>query len=443
MAGAKSTHFGSSRKPALSTVRRSCEPDSRYTEPASDYEPQPRVHHTPHQRKAKLVDTMEPQLSRNKFSTGFSDRKFYEMNPFSPSFDALEFPTSPLPPSSPLPSSTVHGSLLSLCQAPRVNEGTPLDFDTTPTRGSCGAASSSRSRYDRFITPNSAAESAATRYLFHSHRSHEVPTYLFMPSPSKADLIPELLTRDNPWNAIGDMLDLPPIPTANETYFKEITSHERISPRASSSSTGQADRLVPFSPARIEDTQLQAAPLDDAQLAIDSAASYTISTPLLQGDLDSITETVIDLASQSPRDEYFILSSQRRSHTPSLTIGSLPIPDELSQPLLEPHATPASPGGSNRTLDWNKFSACATGESAHRFATPQRSLSPTPMPPQLLMTSALSAPGSTHWNTISEIDLDALIPKTPTTKTTMAGTQPLKSAYPNLFGDKGDLRRMS
>ena len=374
------------------------------------------------------------------------------MNPFSPSFDALEFPTSPLPPSSPLPSSTVHGSLLSLCQVPRVNEGTPLDFDTTPARGSCGADSSLCSRYDRLITPGSAAESVAIRYLFHSDCSHEVPTSLFMPSSSKADLIPELLTRDNPWNAIGDMLDLPPIPTANETYFKEMTSHERNSPQASSSSTGRADKVVPSSPARIEDTQLQAAPSDDAQPAINSAshgvdssqASHTLSTPLLQGDLDSTAETVINLASQSPRDSYISPSSQRRSHTPLLAIGSLPIPDELSQPLLEPYASPALPGGSNRTLDWNKFSACAIGETAPRFATPQRSLLPTPMPPQLLMTSGLSSPDSTHWNTISEINLDALIPKTPSTKTTMARTQRPKPVYPDLFGDKkGDLRRMS
>ena len=150
------------------------------------------------------------------------------MNPFTPSFDALEFPTSPLPPSSPLPSSTVHGSLHSLCPVPHLNEGTHLDFDTTPARGSCGADSSARSSYRRPMTLDSASESLPVRHLSYSRGIHKVPTPHFMPSSSKADIILELLARDHPWNAIGDMLGLPPIPTANETYLKEIASHRTV-----------------------------------------------------------------------------------------------------------------------------------------------------------------------------------------------------------------------
>jgi hypothetical protein len=389
------------------------------------------------------MNTPEPQLSQDRFFPGFSDRKICAMDSFSPSSDVLEFPTSPLPPSSPLPSSTVHGSLLSLCQVPHVNEGSLLDFDTTPARGSCGA--DSPSGYVRFMTPDFASESVPLQYLSHSPRIHKVPTPLFIPSSSKADLIPELLTRDNPWNAIGDMLDLPPIPTANETYLKEITSyravsHERVSPLASSSSSmGRADRMVPSSSARIEDTWLRAARSDGALPAINSAShgvksSYLASSPLLCGDLDSS----ISLESLSRRVHYVGSSCQRGSHTPSPAIGSLPIPDELSQPLLKPLTSPASPRGSGHAPDWNKISTCATGVTSSGFATPQRSLL---QPPHVLVTSALSSPDSMHWNTVSEIDLDTLIPKTPSTQTR---TQHPKLVCPDLFGDRKDgLRRIS
>ena len=398
-------------------------------------------HHTP-QRKAPLMNTLEPQLSRDRDFPRFSDRKLCTMDSFSPSFDVLEFPTSPLPPSSPLPSSTAHGSLLSLCQVPHVNGGTLLDFNTTPARGSCGA--DSPSGYVRFITPNFASKSAPLPYLSHSPRIHKVPTPLFKPSSSKADLIPELLTRDNPWNAIGDMLDLPPIPTANETYFKEITSHltvshKRTSPLAYSSSMGRADGVMSPSSARIEDTWLRAVQSDGALPATNSAShrvepSNLVSFPLLCGDLDS----AFSLSSQSRRVHFVGSPGQRRSHTPSSATRSLPIPDELSQPLLEPHTSPASSG---RTPEWNKFSTCVTGEALSGFTTPQRPLLQRPRSP---MTSALSSPDFMRWSTISEIDLDALIPKTPSTQTTMTRTQRPKLVCPDLFGDrKDDLRRTS
>ncbi|KAF8273338.1 hypothetical protein EI94DRAFT_1826342 [Lactarius quietus] len=325
------------------------------------------------------------------------------MNPFSPSFDALEFPTSPLPPSSPLPSSTTLGSLLPLCQAPHANEEMPLDFVTTPARSSCGADSPSSS-YLRFMTPDSAAEAVAMRCLPHSHRTHEISTHVFIPSYSKADLIPELLMWANPWNAIGDMLDLPPIPTANETYFNEITpqrtiSHGRVSPLASLSSTGRPHRVVPSSLAQIEDTRLQAAPPND--------------------DLDSTAETMINLKGQSSGERYFSSSGQG---------------DPIHLGLAG-----ASPGGSNRTLDWNKFSACVAAETPPRLATPQRSL----LLPQLQMISVLSSPDSMHWNTISDVDLDALIPKTPSTKTTMARVQGSRPVYDIFRYKQDDVKRMS
>ena len=328
------------------------------------------------------------------------------MDSFSPSFDVLEFPTSPLPPSSPLPSSTVQGSLLSL------SHGTLLDFDTTPARGSCDAGSPSRSGYVRFITPDFAPESVSLQYLSYSPRIHKVPTPLYIPSPSKADLILELLTRDDPWNAIGDMLDLPPIPTADETYFKEITSHrtvsrEHVSPLASSSSLGRADRVVPSSLAWIEDTWLRATQSDGALpptgFASQGLKSSHLGTPsLLYGDLD----LAISPESQS---RSVGSSGQGGSHTPSMAIGSLPILDELFQPLLESHTSPASLRGSVHTPDKNKFLTYATRETPSGFATPLRSSSQSS---HFLMTPALS-PDSMHWNTISEIDLDALIPKTP------------------------------
>ncbi|KAH8980904.1 hypothetical protein EDB92DRAFT_223827 [Lactarius akahatsu] len=248
------------------------------------------------------------------------------------------------------------------------------------------------------------------------------------------------------------MLDLPPIPTANETYFKEImshrtVSHERVSPLASSPGLGRAD-LVPSSSARLEDTRLRAAQSDGALPATNSAlhgvkSSRLVSSPLLCGDSKSTTKTAISLASQSPRDCYVGPSGQRRSHTPSLAIRSPPIPEELSQPLLEPRSPPTSPRRPDGTLHWNKIAACIAVETPSGFATPQRSLLPIPKPPHSLTTPALSSPDSMHWNTISEVDLDALIPKAPSTQTTVVKTRP-KFVYPNLFRDKEvDLGRMS
>ncbi|KAH9003070.1 hypothetical protein EDB86DRAFT_119412 [Lactarius hatsudake] len=335
---------------------------------------------------------------------------------------------------------------------PHVNEGTPLDFDATPARGSCGADSSYRSGYIGSIKPGFTPGSVPLRYLSHSHRIHKVPTPLFIPPSSKSDLIPELLTHDNPWNAIGEMMDLPPIPTANETYIKEImsrrtVSHERVSPLASSPGLGQAD-LVPSSSARVEDTRLRAAQSDGALPATNSAlygikTSHLVSSPLLCGDSKSTTKTAIGLVSQSPRDHCVGSSGQRRSHTPLLAIRSPPIPEELSQPLLEPRSPPASPRRPDGTSHWNKISACIAVETPYGFATPPRSLLPIPKPPHLLTTPALSSPDSMHWNTISEVDLDELIPKTSSTHTTVVRTRP-KLVYPNLFGDKEvDLGRMS
>lgn len=332
-AGAGSSHFGSFGRLAFSSARRNREWDSEFTEPASDHGHPPTVH-TP-QQDSQVIDTLGPQISRNSSSSGFSVRKFCATNPFTPSFDALECPTSPLPPSSPLPSSTLHGYL---CPVPHVNEVAPPDFDTTPARGSCRAGSSSRSSYLRLMTPDSASESLPVRYLSYSRGIREVPAPHFMPSSSKADIILELLARDHPWNAIGDMLDLPPIPTANETYFKEITSHrtvshELVSPLASSSSTGRVHSVVLTSPVRMKDKRLQTTPSEDALLA------------------------------------------------PSSTL----------------HGVKSSPA------------------------------------------SDLSL----HWDTISEIDLDALIPKIPSTKATMAETYRPMTAYPEFRDNKADLGRTS
>ena len=76
-------------------------------------------------------------------------------------------------------------------------------------------------------------------------------------------------------------------------------------------------------------------------------------------------------------------------------------------------AVSQSPG---YALDWNKFT---------RFRLVSLLLSVLsqthPKHAQLLMTSALSFPDSLHWDNISEIDLDALIPKMPSTKATIAG----------------------
>ncbi|KAF8501741.1 hypothetical protein F5888DRAFT_1675007 [Russula emetica] len=223
------------------------ETDLVYAEPMSNHN---YPEHCNYESPAQLTCMLDPPLGEDKGFPWILESNFYPTNPPSPPFDALEFSTSSLPPSSPLPSSTTHGSILSLGQVSHRAEAetTLLDFDEIPLpstmSGSCEVDSSSRYGDSRHVTPDSDLASASPfQHLLRSGLVHIVPTLL--DSYSKADLIPDLLTCDDPWNVIGDMLDLPPIPSADAVYFNNIRSHhtglshERVSSPASSSSLGQ------------------------------------------------------------------------------------------------------------------------------------------------------------------------------------------------------------
>ena len=317
-----------------------------------------------------------------------------------------------------------------------MNEGTPLCFDTTPAHG-FSAADTSGSGCFRSITPDFASESVPLRYSSHSSYIHKVSTPVFISASSKADLIPELLKRDNPWNAIGDMLDLPPIPTANETYFKEITSHRshhsvspvQVSPLVAPSSMGQPD-IMPSSSARIEDTR-QRVPQSDGALPARKSdspmnkSSHGVSSPLLCGVLDSTTKTAINLASPPRVGCCLVSSGQWGTHTPSSPVGKITIPDRPSQP-----STPLAPSrGSYRPLGRKYASACVAEQTLSGIAAP---LLPISKPLHLPTTSALSSSDSMHWHTVSEIDLDELIPKTPST----TRTQRPKHVCPDFIADE-------
>ncbi|KAI9457201.1 hypothetical protein F5148DRAFT_352295 [Russula earlei] len=243
---------------------------------------------------------VEPELVQDNGFARLSERFHYPAS----SFDALEFQTSPLPPSSPIPSSTDHGSP-SLCQTTHGAEGTLLDIDRISlplTVGdSYGDGSSSRRHDRRRINPTLAS---ASSYGYLLGTPQDLPTFLI--SSSKANLISDLLTHDDPWNDIGDILDLPPIPSADHVYFGDSrsldTPYEDISSPVSSSTLRQADTHDLSDSDQDEATSLKTAHSNgDAHVRSDLCrpgflhyASGCTSSPLLC--LDSPTKRIISPA---------------------------------------------------------------------------------------------------------------------------------------------------
>jgi hypothetical protein len=244
------------------------ETDLVYAEPMSNYK---YPEHCNFESPSQSTCILDSPFGEDKGFPRILESNLYPTNPPSPPFDALEFSTSSLPPSSPLPSSTTHGSLLSLHQVSHRAEAetTLLDFDEIPLpstmSGSREVGSSSRYGGSRHVTPDSDLASASSlRHLPRSGLAHIVLPML-LDSYSKADLIPDLLACDDPWNVIGYILDLPPIPSADATYFNGIRSHhttglshERVSSPASSSSLRQVGIGEPSCSTRDEGTQLRA-----------------------------------------------------------------------------------------------------------------------------------------------------------------------------------------
>ncbi len=396
--------------------------DLVYAEPTSNYE---YPEHYNSESPPQSTCVLEPLLGEDKGSPRILESNLYKIDPPSPPFYALEHSTSPLPPSSPLPSSTTYGSLLSLRQVSHGAEAatTLLDSDKilspSTMSGSCEVDSSSPSvstSSSRHVSPDLASASP----LRHLPRSGLVPATLA--SSSKADLIPDLLACDDPWNVIGDMLDLPPIPAADATYFKSIWSHctglphERVSSPPSSSSLGQVGIRESCS-ARDEGTRWRAVHSDGDLLNRPDPWPFR-----------SIHETrsTCGVESQSPS---------------SSTRGRSPVLREAPQTLLEPHIPPTSPGALAVTskMDSESYSALAKTHSPSPCTlTPQRSTSPSPKNLNSRKISVSHSPGIllSQWNATTESDPVGLMP-TPT-RITLSNAQPPKLECPDLFQDEDD-----
>jgi hypothetical protein len=437
------------------------ETDLVYAEPMSNYK---YPEHCNSESPAQSTCILDSPLGENKGFPRILESDLYPTNPPSPSFDALEFSTSSLPPSSPLPSSTTHGSLLSLRQVSHRAEAemTLLDFDVIPLTstmsGSCEVGSSSRYCRSRHVTPDSDLASASPlRHLPRSGLAHIVPTIL--DSYSKADLIPDLLTCDDPWNVIGNMLDLPPIPLADATYFNSLRSHhttglshERVSSLASSSSLGQVGIGEPSCTTRDEGTQLRAVHSDGDLLNCpdpwgvgnSNKTSRRATSLLLSGDLPkkarslarpfrSIHQTSPSRIAQSPSPSF------------SATSGNSPVVTEAPQSLLEPRAPLASsPGPLRRTSGMDSeesYSALVkTFSSSPCIFTPPGSTSPSPKNLNSLKESVSRSPRTllSQRNEITESVPVGPVSKVSPTQITATKAQHPKLEFPDLFKDGED-----
>ena len=384
------------------------------------------------------------------------ESNLYPTNPSSPPFDALEFSTSPLPPSSPLLSSTTHGSLLSLRQVSHGAEAetTLLGFDEIPLpstmSGSCEVGSSSRHGGSHHVTSDSDLASASPLRHLRSGLAHIVPTLL--DSYSKADLIPDLLTCDDPWNAIGDLLDLPPIPLADATYFNSIRSHrtglshERFSSPASSSSSGQAGIGESSCTTQDEGTRSRAVH-SDGDLLIDNCPDpwdvgnpHRTSRRATSLPLSHHEPKKVRSPARPPRSIHETCPSRStQSSSPSLsaTSGNSPV---VTEAPLDPQAPPASPGplrGTSETDLEESYSALVKTPSPSRcIFTPQRLTSPSLRDLYSLKESISRSPGaslSQRNEMIGSVPV-GLVP----TQVTATKAQRPKLEFPDLFKDEED-----
>jgi len=414
------------------------------------------------QSPARSTCILDTPFGEDKGFPRILESNLYPSNRPSPPFDALEFSTSPLPPSSPLPSSTTDGSLLSLRQVSHRAEAetTLLDFDEIPLpstmSGSCEVCSFSRYGGSRHVTPDSDLASASPlRHLPRSGLPHMVPT---LSDPySKADLIRDLLTCDDPWNVIGDMLDLPPIPSADATYFNSIRSHhtvlspKRVSSPASSSNLGQVGIGEPSCTIRDEGTRLRAVHSDgyllncpDLWRVGNSCKTSRRATSLLLSrdspkKVRSPARPFRSIHETSPS-----CSAQSLNPSFSAASGNSPVVTEAPQSLLEPQAPPASPGPlrgtSGMDLEESYSALVETLSTSPCNFTPQRSTSPFPKNLKSLKESVFPSPGTllSQRNETTESVPVGLVTKVSPTQLTATHAQHPKLEFPDLFEDEED-----
>ncbi|KAH9998804.1 hypothetical protein BJV74DRAFT_883061 [Russula compacta] len=433
------------------------EADLGYVKPTSDYE---YLEHYTSQSPAQSIttSTVEPQFGQDKDSSGILERNLFSTNPLPPSFDALEFPTSPLPPSSPFLSSTTHESLLSLRQMSHEAETTLLDFHKIPlpstVGGSCEVSSFPRYGGSRFKyqTPGLASVSPLLHLPnLHSGLANKVPP-ICLASSCKADLIPDLLTCEDPWNVIGDVLGLPPIPSADATYFCKIRSlhtipYEHVSSVASFG-LGQVDvGELPIT-ARDEGTRLKAVqsagdpfirPDSSQRLVFSCEALRHASSPLLCQD--SPVKRVLSPArsSRSGREVRLLGCAESRCLSPS-TSGNIPVLGEALPCLFGPQTLPSprAPDGTPGAGWGSSSSLVKTPSLSPHISIPQRPTSPSSKNSNSLKTSASRSPEvvSKQWNEITGSDLVAPIPKVPIIQTTASRVHLSKLEFPDLFQDE-------
>lgn len=434
------------------------ETDPVYTEPMSNYK---YPEHCNSESPAQSTCILDSPLGEDKKFPRILESNLYSTDPPSPPFDALEFSTSSLPPSSPLPSSTTHGSLLSLRQVSHRAEAetTLLDFNEIPLpstmSGSCEVGFSSRYGSSRHVTSDSdlASASSSLRHLPRSGLAHIVPTLL--DSYSKADLIPDLLMCDDPWNVIGGMLDLPPIPSADAMYFNSLRlhhttglSHERVSSPASSSSLGQVGIGEPSCTARDKGTRLRAVVHSDGDL-------LNCPDPWGVGHKTSRRATSLLLSRDSPKKVRSPArpfrsihktcpsrSSQSSSPSFSATSENSPVVTEVPQSLLEPQAPPASSlgplrGTSGMDLEESYSALVKTLSTSPCIFTHQRSTSPSPKNLNSLRESISRSPG-TLLSQRNEITESVPVEKVSPTQITATKAQSPKLEFPDLFKDEED-----
>ena len=438
------------------------ETDLVYAEPMSNYK------YSEHRNSECLTQStciLGSPLGEDNGIPRILDSNLYPTNPPSPPFDALEFSTSSLPPSSPLPSSTTHGSRLSLRQVSHRAEAETSHLDSdkialpSTMGGSCEVSYSSRCGGSRHVTPDSDLASASpVRHLPRPGLAHIVP--MLLDSYSKADLLPDLLTCDDPWNVIGDMLDLPPIPLADATYFNRIRlhhtglSHERVSSPASSSSLGQVGAGELSCATRGDGTRLSGVSHSDGDLR-DCPDSWGV------GNLHKNSRRAISLllSRDSPKKVRFPAPPFRSIHetcpsrsaqspSPSFSATSRsvnsPVFTEAPLSLLEPQAPPSSPGplrGTPGMDEEESYSALVkTPSPSPCIFTPQRSPSPSPKNLNSLKESVSRSPGTllSQRNEITESVLFELVPKVSSTQTTATKAQHPKLEFPDLFKDEED-----
>ncbi|KAI0300750.1 hypothetical protein BC826DRAFT_1183456 [Russula brevipes] len=428
------------------------ETDLVYFEPSSEYDC---LEYSVSESPARSACEVEPQLGHDKASSGILERSSHQPDPLPlpPSFAALEFPTSPLPPSSPLPSSTAYGSLLSRRHVSHGPETTTLGWDSFPLpstlSGSREARSSSRYGHDRPMTPDLAPGSPLRYLLPHSAPAHRVPN--LRASFSKDELIPELLTCDNPWNAIGDILGLPPIPPADDRYFSTIRSrhtlsHEGVSSPASSRSLVRVDIGEPSRAPRHAGTQLQLrAAHSDGDLIRPGPSRLAPSREALH--------RTSPLPCQDPSTQRFLSpavpfhssgcgarsllgrAASRRSSSPSSeSISAL---SGASRSLLETQCPVASPRPLEATSGTGWERSPTVEKTLSPFScilTPQGSIPPHPKNLNSPTTSVSHTPEVMSRPT-AEFDLAALIPKVPHNTHCRIEAQLPKLECPDLFQD--------